>query len=78
MDTVTLPKLCHVCGCDVEPTREWMYEREGRFDPLRARCERCALRDQISAMQATLSDTYRRLSEAQAKLLDLIDGRSAR
>lgn len=78
METETLPKLCHNCGSEVEGARVWLYERDGVFQPLQARCEVCSLRDRISQLYAALADMYRQLAEQQRRLLDLLDGRAPR
>lgn len=78
MEIETLPKLCHTCGGDVEAARVWLYEREGVFQPLQARCEVCHLRDRINQTYAALAETYRQLAEQQRRLLDLLDGRAPR
>ncbi len=78
MTAETLPKVCHVCGVDVEPNRLWQYERDGVFDSLRARCEPCSLRDSIALQEASLVEYYRNLAGLYQRLFALIDGRDRR
>lgn len=73
METDTLPKLCHVCGVEVEPDREWQYMKSGLFDPLRARCKRCALKDRIEDTQRGIRRTLQNLLSDYQALVDLYE-----